>query len=110
MVRSLTIILCSQNVATLPDFTDDEKTKLELARLSQDNYAEEINAKRVSVLDLLERFPCWRSIIARIGAICPEDEIRCGNKRDIERCPRLRITASRDKPRFNAHIRFRLMH
>jgi cytochrome P450/NADPH-cytochrome P450 reductase len=40
----------------MAEVTKDEKVAAELTRLSSDAYAEEISSKRVSVLDLLERF------------------------------------------------------
>ncbi|CAO2650266.1 Nn.00g015580.m01.CDS01 [Neocucurbitaria sp. VM-36] len=46
-----------RNVLALLDATRDEGTKKELARLSDEAFTDEITAKRVSVLDLLERFP-----------------------------------------------------
>ena len=46
-----------RNVLALVDATRDENTKKELARLADEAFTDEITAKRVSVLDLLERFP-----------------------------------------------------
>ncbi|KAH8731262.1 cytochrome P450 [Phaeosphaeriaceae sp. PMI808] len=46
-----------RNILALLDATRDEATKKELTRLSDVAFTEEITAKRVSVLDLLERFP-----------------------------------------------------
>lgn len=46
-----------RNVHALADATSDEATKKELSRLAEEAFTEEITAKRVSVLDLLERFP-----------------------------------------------------
>lgn len=46
-----------RNILALGDATRDENTKRELSRLADDAFAEEITAKRISVLDLLERFP-----------------------------------------------------
>ncbi|KAF3041836.1 hypothetical protein E8E11_004968 [Didymella keratinophila] len=46
-----------RNVHALADATRDEATQKELTRLAEDAFGEEITAKRVSVLDLLERFP-----------------------------------------------------
>ncbi|KAJ4372866.1 hypothetical protein N0V83_003157 [Neocucurbitaria cava] len=46
-----------RNVLALQEATPDESTKKELSRLADEAFTEEITAKRVSVLDLLERFP-----------------------------------------------------
>ncbi|KAF2023181.1 NADPH-cytochrome P450 reductase-like protein [Setomelanomma holmii] len=46
-----------RNLLALADATRDDKTKNELTRLAEETFAEEITAKRVSVIDLLERFP-----------------------------------------------------
>lgn len=41
----------------MSEYAKDEETKSALNRLAGDDYADEITAKRVSVLDLLERYP-----------------------------------------------------
>jgi cytochrome P450/NADPH-cytochrome P450 reductase len=46
-----------RNILALVDATRDEDTKTQLSRLAEAAFTEEITAKRVSVLDLLERFP-----------------------------------------------------
>jgi cytochrome P450/NADPH-cytochrome P450 reductase len=46
-----------RNILALAEAALDEKIKEELSRLADDEFATEITAKRVSVLDLLERFP-----------------------------------------------------
>jgi cytochrome P450/NADPH-cytochrome P450 reductase len=46
-----------RNILALVDATRDEATTKELTRLADAAFTEEITAKRVSVLDLLERFP-----------------------------------------------------
>jgi cytochrome P450/NADPH-cytochrome P450 reductase len=46
-----------RNILALVDATRDENTSKELSRLADAAFSEEITAKRVSVLDLLERFP-----------------------------------------------------
>ncbi|KAH7085823.1 NADPH-cytochrome P450 reductase-like protein [Paraphoma chrysanthemicola] len=46
-----------RNVLALADATRDETTKNELSRLADEAFSDEITAKRVSILDLLERFP-----------------------------------------------------
>jgi cytochrome P450/NADPH-cytochrome P450 reductase len=46
-----------RNVLALLETTRDEAAKKELTRLADEAFSAEITAKRVSVLDLLERFP-----------------------------------------------------
>lgn len=46
-----------RNILSLVEATKDEAIKSELTRLSGAAFAEEISARRVSILDLLERFP-----------------------------------------------------
>ncbi|RAR07669.1 NADPH-cytochrome P450 reductase-like protein [Stemphylium lycopersici] len=46
-----------RNVQALLESTGDEIEKKELSRLADEAFSSEITAKRVSVLDLLERFP-----------------------------------------------------
>ena len=46
-----------RNVHALLESTRDETEKKELARLADEAFSSDITAKRVSVLDLLERFP-----------------------------------------------------
>jgi cytochrome P450/NADPH-cytochrome P450 reductase len=41
----------------LIESTQNEELKAQLEKLAGDDYQQEIGAKRVSVLDLLERFP-----------------------------------------------------
>lgn len=46
-----------RNILALADATNNEAIKKELLELSEEAFASEITEKRVSVLDLLERFP-----------------------------------------------------
>ncbi|KAL7949857.1 cytochrome P450 [Trichoderma barbatum] len=46
-----------RNVSVLIGATQDEELKAQLEKLAGDDYQQEISVKRVSVLDLLERFP-----------------------------------------------------
>lgn len=46
-----------RNVLSLVDWANDETTKKALQRLAADDYAAEISAKKVNILDLLDRFP-----------------------------------------------------
>lgn len=49
-----------RNILALLEATLDKKTKTDLAHLADSAFSAEITAKRVSVLDLLERFPSVR--------------------------------------------------
>jgi cytochrome P450/NADPH-cytochrome P450 reductase len=49
-----------RNILALVDATRDDGEQKALTRLADEAFAEEITAKRVSVLDLLERFPSLR--------------------------------------------------
>ena len=49
-----------RNILALLEAAPDDQTKKELTRLADSDFAAEITAKRVSVLDLLERFPSIR--------------------------------------------------
>ncbi|KAM0326101.1 hypothetical protein ACHAQA_006694 [Verticillium albo-atrum] len=65
------------SLLTLVDYTKDDTTKAELARLAGDAYAEEIIEKRTSILDVLERHPT--SIDVPIGiflALLPAMRVR----------------------------------
>ncbi|KAH6884403.1 cytochrome P450 [Thelonectria olida] len=46
-----------RNLLTMAYYVDNDQTKAALENLSEDYYADEIKAKRVSVLDVLERYP-----------------------------------------------------
>lgn len=46
-----------RNVLALQEATRDESTKKELSRIADEAFTDEITTKRVSILDLLERFP-----------------------------------------------------
>lgn len=50
------VLTRSQNLHTLADHAEDEETKAEIARMAEDGFSD-VTAKRVSILDLLERFP-----------------------------------------------------
>lgn len=60
-----------QNILALADTTADQVVAEELKRLANDDYNEEINAKRVSVLDLLERYPSIKLPIGKFLAMMP---------------------------------------
>lgn len=46
-----------QNIQTLAEATEDQDVANQLRELAGPDYADQITAKRVSILDLLERFP-----------------------------------------------------
>ena len=45
-----------RNLLTVAEYVKDEKTKSELDRLANDGYTDEVKAKRLSILDVLEMF------------------------------------------------------
>ena len=57
-------------------FTTDDSTKAELARLKDDAFIEEINEKKVSPLDLLERFPNTEMPFSAFLALLPQLRLR----------------------------------
>ncbi|KAF2016963.1 cytochrome P450 [Aaosphaeria arxii CBS 175.79] len=56
--------------------TTDEQTKSALEKLADEDFAQEINAKRVSVLDLLERFPSIDLPIGTFLTLMPPMRVR----------------------------------
>lgn len=73
--QQLTCLLL-QSVLTLADCTTDEATRKELTRLANEGYADEISAKRVSVLDLLEEHPSVELPIGQFLALMPPMRVR----------------------------------
>ncbi|PSN67382.1 cytochrome P450 [Corynespora cassiicola Philippines] len=66
-----------RNVLTLASHAPDPKTKEQVAALaSEENFAIEITKKRVSVLDLLERFPFIEITIGAFLSMLPPMRIR----------------------------------
>ncbi|KAK8007446.1 kinase-like domain-containing protein [Apiospora arundinis] len=65
-----------RNIATLAEATMDEKVKAELLKLAADDFATEIIAKRVSVLDLLEKFPAVNLPLASFLTMLPPMRVR----------------------------------
>ncbi|CAI6097437.1 unnamed protein product [Clonostachys chloroleuca] len=65
-----------RNILKLIQITSDEKTIQGLTSLANDHYAEEITAKRVSVLDLLERFPALYIPIGTFLSMLPPIRVR----------------------------------
>lgn len=61
---------------TLIEHATEEAVKKELARLANEAYAEEISAKRVSVLDLLERYNAIQLPISIFLSMMPPMRVR----------------------------------
>jgi len=65
-----------QNILALAEATEDKATIQELERLAGDAYQAEISPKRVSVLDLLEKFPAVALPISSYLAMLPPMRVR----------------------------------
>jgi cytochrome P450/NADPH-cytochrome P450 reductase len=65
-----------RNVHALLDTTRDESEKNELTRLADEAFTTEITAKRVSVLDLLERFPSTKLPLGVFLKMLPPMRVR----------------------------------
>ncbi|KAI6282185.1 hypothetical protein ACKVWC_009403 [Pyricularia oryzae] len=65
-----------RNLSALQDAASDEETKSQLGKLSGDDFADEVGAKRVSVLDLLERFPAIDLPIGSFLSMMPPMRVR----------------------------------
>ncbi|KAM0622584.1 hypothetical protein ACHAQG_005342 [Verticillium nonalfalfae] len=65
-----------RNLLALSEAVSDDKTKAEITRLSGDAYAEEISSKRVSVLDVLERFPSAQLPVGLFLSMLPPMRVR----------------------------------
>lgn len=46
-----------QNITDLGQFANDDDTKYEILKLSKDSFDDEVRAKSLSVIGILERFP-----------------------------------------------------
>jgi cytochrome P450/NADPH-cytochrome P450 reductase len=60
----------------LVELAQDEELKAKLEKLAGDDYAQEIGAKRVSVLDLLEKFPSLELPLDSYLAMLPPMRVR----------------------------------
>ncbi|KAL6704826.1 hypothetical protein ACN47E_007630 [Coniothyrium glycines] len=65
-----------RNIVALIEVTRDEREKKELARLSDVAFHEEVSAKRVSILDLLERFPSTKLPLGVFLKMIPPMRVR----------------------------------
>lgn len=60
----------------MAETTQDEELKAQIEKLAGDDYQQEISAKRVSVLDLLERFPSLELPLDTYLAMLPPMRVR----------------------------------
>ncbi|KAH6607847.1 nadph cytochrome p450 [Trichoderma cornu-damae] len=65
-----------RNISVLIESTQSEELKAQLEKLAGDDYQQEISAKRVSVLDLLERFPSLELPLDSYLAMLPPMRVR----------------------------------
>ncbi|KAF4447133.1 bifunctional P-450:NADPH-P450 reductase [Fusarium austroafricanum] len=65
-----------RNILALAEATEDKATIQELERLAGDAYQDDISAKKVSVLDLLEKFPAVALPISSYLAMLPPMRVR----------------------------------
>ncbi|CAM1511159.1 Fc.00g086720.m01.CDS01 [Cosmosporella sp. VM-42] len=65
-----------RNILALVDVTEDKRVVQELEKLAGDDYQEQITAKRVSILELLERYPSIALPIGSYLAMLPPMRVR----------------------------------
>ncbi|KAL7789003.1 cytochrome P450 [Trichoderma ceciliae] len=65
-----------RNISVLIEATQNEELKAQLEKLAGDDYQQEIGAKRVSVLDLLERLPSLELPLDSYLAMLPPMRVR----------------------------------
>ncbi|KAL7810380.1 cytochrome P450 [Trichoderma gracile] len=65
-----------RNISVLAESTEDEQLKAQLEKLVGDDYQHEIGLKRVSVIDLLERFPSLNLPLDSYLAMLPPMRVR----------------------------------
>lgn len=65
-----------QNILALMDATEDKTVIEELEKLSGSDYQELVTTKRVSVLDLLEKFPSIALSVGSYLAMLPPMRVR----------------------------------
>lgn len=66
----------SKNISVLAESTEDEQLKAQLEKLAGDDYQQEIGLKRVSIIDLLERFPSLNLPLDSYLAMLPPMRVR----------------------------------
>ncbi|KAJ9425993.1 cytochrome P450 [Fusarium oxysporum] len=69
-------VLSSYNLLIIAEAASDVETKAALTSLSQESYVEEISNKRVSVLEILERYPSVELSIGDFLQMLPSIRIR----------------------------------
>ncbi|VUC32293.1 unnamed protein product [Clonostachys rosea] len=65
-----------RNLREIIEFAPDEKTIVSLGHLANDGYAAEITAKKASVLDILEQFPCLNIPVGVFLSMLPPLRVR----------------------------------
>ncbi|ATY61047.1 Bifunctional P-450 [Cordyceps militaris] len=65
-----------RNLQAMIDSTEDKNTLSELNGLVRDKFSQEVTAKRLSVLDLLERFPAVNMLFETFLAMLPPMRVR----------------------------------
>ncbi|EWZ28976.1 cytochrome P450 [Fusarium oxysporum Fo47] len=65
-----------RNLLTIAEAAPDSETKVAVTSLSEDNYIEEVSNKRVSVLEILERYPSVELPIRDFLQMLPSIRIR----------------------------------
>jgi cytochrome P450 / NADPH-cytochrome P450 reductase len=65
-----------RNILALVEATQDQAVKEKLSQLAEDDFHEEITVKRVSVLDLLERFPSAQLPLGAFLKMLPPMRVR----------------------------------
>lgn len=73
LIRGLQV---KQNVLALSEATADAKDKATLKELAAESFEDEISNKRVSVLDLLEKYPSVKLPLGSFLAMLPPMRVR----------------------------------
>ena len=65
-----------QNIQALAESTDDKEVIAELQKLSGDNFSENVTQKKLSVLDVLEKYPKIALPVGSYLAMLPPMRVR----------------------------------
>jgi cytochrome P450/NADPH-cytochrome P450 reductase len=65
-----------QNILALAEATENEKDKGFLKKLASEFYDEEVSTKRLSVIDLLEKYPSIKLPLGTYIAMLPPMRVR----------------------------------
>ena len=65
-----------QNIQSLTESTDDKEVIAELQKLSGDNFSENVTQKKLSVLDVLEKYPKIPLPVGSYLAMLPPMRVR----------------------------------